>query len=110
MGHVDKAVRVSDSGRPDLNLWAFHLDRASAVPADEVVVVLITRATPISRLSIVTAKGVEVAVLCETAELVVDRCKPNVLTSGSKLGVEILGGAELSRRIENGGKGALLAR
>jgi len=109
MADVDKLVDLCDPIGPDLDFGPFHLNSAAALATDQVVVVISGSAAPKEGFSVVRAEDIDVAAVGEGAELVIDSREPDVLSPRPKVREQLLSGAEVLGRIENGRKGALLA-
>ena len=108
MGNVDKAVLLARPGRPSFHHRTFNFDGATAVAADEVVVVFAAGAAAVTSLAVIASKGVELAGVGQGSHLVVDGSEGDVLPLGLELGVKFLGRAEPVGSFQNGGQGALL--
>jgi hypothetical protein len=52
---IDEAVVGRHSGRPAFHLRPLHLDRASAHPADQMVMVMVGVASPVAGLTVLAA-------------------------------------------------------
>ena len=91
-----------DPGRPAFDLWSLDLDGPPAVPAYQVVVVVLGIAAAVASLAVVTSEGVDVTGVGQ--EPVVDSREPDVLAPGAQLGEELLGGAEPVGGFQNGGQ------
>ena len=94
MGDVEKSVVFTCSGRPAFDFWSFDFNGSAAVAADEVVVVLLAGAATVASFAVVASEGVDLAGVGESAYLVVDGGKCDVLALGLELGVKLLSGAE----------------
>jgi hypothetical protein len=91
---VAKAMLVGDVVGPPLDSGAFDLDGASAVAADEVVVVA-HRAASVNSFTVAGADQVELAGVGHHQQRSVDGRQPNVLTLVAKVVVDLAGSAEL---------------
>jgi hypothetical protein len=110
VGDVDEAVFHAGFPGPAFDFSAFDLDGCAALAADEVVVVLFAGTAPVTRLAVLAPQGVELARFGECPHLVVHGGQGDVLTLGLQSGVEVLGGAELVGRVQDGGEGTFLPR
>ena len=109
MGDVRETVACGDLRRPPLGFLAPDLNGAPALAAD-VVVVMAGAAAAVAGLSVLGAQDVDLAAASQGAKLVVDGGEPDVLATGPQLGEQVLGGAKPVRGVQDGGKGAFLAR
>jgi hypothetical protein len=91
---VAKPMLVGDVVGPPLDGGAFDLDGASAVAADEVVVVP-HRAASVGSFAVTGADKVELAGVGHHQQGAVDGCQPDVLTLVAEIVVDLAGGAEL---------------
>ena len=104
---VAKPVLVGDVVGPSLDGGAFDLDGASAVAADEVVVVP-HRAASVGGFAVAGADQVELAGAGHHQQGAVDGCQPNVLTLVAEVVVDLAGRAEVVSAGEQvGDSGAL---
>lgn len=90
MGDVCKAKCRASLCGPAFDLGPFHLDGVAALPADEVMMVLVAGATAVAGLAVVAAQRVELTGVGQGAYLVVDGGKRDVLALCLELGVELL--------------------
>jgi hypothetical protein len=91
---VAEPVLVGDVVGPPLDGGAFDLDGASAVAADEVVVVP-HRAASVGGFAVVGADQVELAGVGHHQQGAVDGCQPDVFTLVAEVVVDLAGGAEV---------------
>jgi hypothetical protein len=108
VGHVDESLGGGDANRPPLHRSLSDLDRTTARPAHQVVVVLVAAAPAIEGLTVLGAKTVHLARVGESPELVVDRRAPDPFAAPSQLRVEILGAKEAVGLLEHGRERPLL--
>jgi hypothetical protein len=106
---VAKAVLVGDVVGPPLDGGAFDLDGASAVAADEVVVVA-HRAASVGGFAVAGADQVELAGVGHHQQGAVDGCQPNVLTLVAEVVVDLTGGTEVVGAGEQVGDSGALPR
>ena len=106
---VAKPVLVGDVVGPPLDGGAFDLDRASAVAADEMVMVA-HRAASVGGFAVVGADQVELAGVGHHQQGAVHGCQPNVLTLVAEVVVDLAGGAELVGAGEQVGDSGALPR
>ena len=107
--NVAESVLVGDVVGPPLDGGAFDLDGASAVAADEVVVVA-HRAASVGGFAVVGADQVELAAVGHHQQGAVDGCQPDVLTLVAEVVVDLAGGAEVVGAGEQVGDGGALPR
>jgi hypothetical protein len=105
--NVSEAVLVGDVVGPTLDGGAFYLDGASAVAADEVVVVA-HGAAPVGGFAVAGADHVELAGVGHHQQGSVDGCQPNVLTVVAEVVVDLACGAEVVGAGEQVGNGGAL--
>jgi hypothetical protein len=110
MGNVDETVLHAGFPGPALDFNAYHFDRDAALAADQVVVVFFADAATVAGLAVLASQGVKFAGFGQRPHLVVYGGQSDVFTLGLKRGVEVLGGAELVGRVQDGGEGTLLPR
>jgi hypothetical protein len=109
MADVGEAVRERNLVGPVLDGRALDLDRAAAVPADQVVVVA-AGAAAVGRLTVVGAKLVDLAGVAERLQRPVHRGQSDPLTLVSQPVVQLLRGEELLGLVERGVDRGLLPR
>ena len=109
MLNLAKPVFVGDVVGPPLDSGAFDLDGASAVTADEVVV-MPHRAAPVGGLTVAGADQVELAGVGHHQQGAVDGCQPNVLTLVAEVVVDLAGRAEVVGAGEQVGDSGALPR
>ena len=91
---VAKPMLVGDMVGPPLNGGSFDLDGASAVAADEVVVVP-HRAASVGSFAVAGPDEVELAGVGHHQQGAVHGCQPNVLTLVAEIVVDLAGRAEV---------------
>jgi hypothetical protein len=106
---VAKPMLIGDVVGPPLNGGAFDLDGASAVAADEVVVVT-HRAASVGDFAVASADHVELAGVGHHQQGSVDGCQPNVLTLVAEVVVDLAGRAEVVGTGEQVGDSSALPR
>ena len=107
--NVAEPVLVGDVVGPAFDSGAFDLDGASAVAADEMVVVA-HRAASVGGFAVAGADQVELAGVGHHQQGAVDGCQPNVLTLVAEVIVDLAGGAEVVGAGEQVGDGGTLPR
>jgi len=107
--NVAKPMLVGDVVGPPLDRGAFDLDSASAVTADEVVV-MPHRAAPVGGLALAGTDQVELAGVGHHQQGAVDGCQPNVLTLMAEVVVDLACGAEVVGAGEQVGDSSALPR
>jgi hypothetical protein len=107
--NLAKPMLVGDVVGPPLNSGAFDLDRASAVAADEVVVVP-HRAASVGSFAVAGADQVELAGVGHHQQSAVNGCQPNVLTLVAEVFVDLAGRAEVVGAGEQVGDSGALPR
>jgi hypothetical protein len=105
--NVAEPVLVGDVVCPSLDGWAFDLDGAAAVAADEVVVVA-HRAASVGGFAVVGADQVELAGVGHHQQGSVDGCQPDVLALVAEVVVDLACGAEVVGAGEQVGNGGAL--
>jgi hypothetical protein len=91
---VAKPMLVGDVVGPPLDGGAFDLDGASAVAADEVVVVT-RRTASVGGFAVAGADQVELAGVGHHQQGAVHGCQPDALTLVAEVVVDLAGGAEV---------------
>ncbi len=103
VGDVGEAGGRGDAVGPRLDLGSFDLDGPSAVPADQVMVMVVGRAATVDGLTVVAAQYVDLAPVGEDLQVPVDSGETDSLAHVAQVGVQVLGAGE---RVDLGQCGA----
>jgi hypothetical protein len=106
---VAKSMLIGDVVGPPLDGGAFDLDGASAVAADEMVVVP-HRAASVGSFAVAGPDQIEVAGIDHHQQGAVHGCQPNVLTLVAEIVVDLAGRAEVVGTGEQVGDSRALPR
>ena len=92
MGHVAEAVLGADLIRPRFeSRWPLDLDGPTALPADQVMVVLIGAAGALEGLAILDSEDIDLTLSGHGLEIAIDRGQTDGLACSREQLVQLLG-------------------